>query len=232
MNAKPSLLVCLPGFLGCQEDWDSLRKKLSIPSIALDLSLSIQEKILALEAPIILVGYSMGGRIALKMHALYPEKFPHLILLSTHLGFKSEEEKTIRTQQNAFWIQALENLSVDAFLEKWYAQDLFASLRKNKELFACVLKRRKKMDPILQRQLLERFSLQAYQEPPKDSAFIFGQEDLKYAQHYSTLSGAQGIQDAGHAIHIENPTACAHYIEEYYANLRERKERVGLTQSV
>lgn len=74
----------------------------------------------------------MGGRIALALHHRYPKRFPHLILLSTHLGFQSEEEKLLKYRQDAFWKQALTSLPLPLFLKQWYAQDLFSSLTEKK----------------------------------------------------------------------------------------------------
>ncbi len=64
----------------------------------------------------------MGGRIALR--SSNPK-----ILLSTHPGLQTPEEKAQRIKHDRKWIQMFEQGSLEEFLKTWYAQPLFDSLR-------------------------------------------------------------------------------------------------------
>ena len=97
MSGRP--VVFLHGFLGSSLDWLEVLSYLpSFKSYLIDLpghgkSAFHPELILPhFEEKIDLVGYSMGGRLALQYAAQNPQKIEKLILLSTHLGLFSEEE--------------------------------------------------------------------------------------------------------------------------------------------
>ncbi len=189
------MLTFLHGFLGAPEDWEEVISYL--PS---------HLKINLLSYPFnppdegVLIGYSMGGRIALS--------YPHpKILLSAHLGLEKGHEQ--RAQEEEIWIKALQTLSLDAFLEKWYAQPLFNTLRDHPS-FGATLKRRLSQDPALLLKQLQnhRLSQQPLYTNPPQTCFMHGEHDLKYAKHYSGKNSFEIIR-SGHACHIENPQECA-----------------------
>lgn len=66
--------------------------------------------------PIHLIGYSMGGRIALKMAVKRPDLFTKITILSAHPGGQGNEEEII---------QKLKIEPFEDFIRWWYAQDLF-----------------------------------------------------------------------------------------------------------
>lgn len=126
----------LHGFLGLPEDWQHLK----LPNLkTYDLS----------DTPIapssdgywgwaqrfnhyaspkdgILLGYSLGGRLA--MHALLenPSKWKAGIIISSHTGFKTEKEKAIRIQSDKYWAERFENEPWEKILQDWNAQSVFA----------------------------------------------------------------------------------------------------------
>jgi 2-succinyl-6-hydroxy-2,4-cyclohexadiene-1-carboxylate synthase len=217
MQNKPILLF-VSGFLGIPEDWDLVMDDLKrdYPCHALELSESIEEAIASFPLEkTVLIGYSMGGRIALS----FQDRAADLIILSSHFGLSSDDEKLKRWEQDLKWIEKLKTVSMDQFLEEWYAQPLFASLKEKKELFALLIKRRKNQDPQHLISLLNRFSL-AHQNlsVPNRGLFLSGKEDLKYTALYRTLPPSchhLTIEGAGHALHIERPKECAAAIRSY-----------------
>lgn len=222
------MLLFLHGFLGQKEDWAPLLAHLSpsIPTRSIDLpghgkaplSNNILETVKEQAGnATILVGYSAGGRIALHLKERYPATFEKIILLSAHPGLHSEEEKHLRWQVDQEWIQMLREKPFPLFLEKWYAQDLFLSLKKT-PYFPEILARRKNQDPEKLALFLEQCSAgktKAARIFPH-TTFIYGEEDLKYAPLYRTLSPFSKvwkIANAGHAVHLEQPQKCAQIIE-------------------
>lgn len=106
--------------------------------------------------------------------------------------------------------------SFEDFLQKWYSQDLFTSLR-NHPHFQSILTKRKKQEPAHLAHFLEHYSLAKKNAPEiaPSTIFIHGKEDLKYAHLYRTISHIENIftiENAGHAVHLENPKACAKII--------------------
>ncbi len=229
------MLLFLHGFLGQKEDWDFLRAQLPFPSCAIDLpghgeSPIAEDIALAVKGQIpsadFVIGYSAGGRVALELKERFPKDFGKLILISAHTGLKSEEERKERWKIDQQWIEMLTCAPFESFLEKWYDQKLFQSL-KNSTYFSALLERRKKQNPTFLAQFLLQYSI-AKKKPSQvypGTIFICGEEDLKYATAYRRLNRLHTtyeIKNAGHAIHLENPKACAKVIEkeinEYYRN--------------
>ncbi|PZV25776.1 MAG: 2-succinyl-6-hydroxy-2,4-cyclohexadiene-1-carboxylate synthase [Snowella sp.] len=77
-----------------------------------------------------LIGYSMGGRLALYLALHFPEKFSYLILESASPGLQSAIARKKRIEHDEQWIKKLKNENFSDVLSEWYQQNLFNSLRK------------------------------------------------------------------------------------------------------
>ncbi len=203
-------LYFLHGFSGDPEDWNEV------------ISYLPGEKCFALRYPFqipsdgILIGYSMGGRIALG------SSLPKVIL-SAHPGFlpvfqksalerspEASEEKAARALRQQQWIQKLKTVSLSQFFEEWYAQPLFISLRAHPN-FPSILKRRLQQDRQtlihqLEKHPLGNGSLDLFSSSCFIPFFIHGALDETYSNLYqrSHISSYE-IPRAGHACHLENP---------------------------
>ena len=141
LDGGPNLIYALHGFLGEGSDWDDTFKNLNqihqiiCPSYFsterfydLDLKYFIQniedqiQKNPGLKK--IFVGYSLGGRIGLRLLEVHPNLFDHYVFISTHPGLVSESEKENRKQHDQNWIDTLQNESWPSFLSRWNAQDV------------------------------------------------------------------------------------------------------------
>jgi 2-succinyl-6-hydroxy-2,4-cyclohexadiene-1-carboxylate synthase len=223
-------LVFLHGFLGCKEDWlpviAPLEEHFSCYALDLpghgaspfrpDVFQAILDTLDALNlSKACLVGYSLGGRLALSLKEQFPDRFSQLIVLSGHTGLRTATEKQIRWQQDLDWIQKFETLPLNTCLDLWYQQPLFSTLN---------------IDPILRERRLHQnkealifylhtFSL-AHQpvRTDQDALFLCGRYDERYVSHYQMLCAEKAIstvriiEGAGHAIHLEKPLACAQAI--------------------
>lgn len=194
-------LVFLHGFLGSPEDWEGVIGHL--PEFSCEaLAYPFQ-----IPADSIVIGYSMGGRIALR--SSQPK-----ILLSTHPGLQTPEEKAARWLQDQRWIQRLRQEPLESFLQAWYDQSLFASLRGHPD-FHKIFSRRLKQDSLKLAQMLEQESLAHQEFNLPEAIFLHGQFDTKITQLYQTLKiPSLEISDAGHAAHLENPQGCAEAIRK------------------
>ncbi|NGX47053.1 MAG: 2-succinyl-6-hydroxy-2,4-cyclohexadiene-1-carboxylate synthase [Chlamydiae bacterium] len=223
------MILFLHGFLGQKEDWDPLLSYLPFPTkaidlpghgkspMALDIALAVKEQVPS--APFV-VGYSAGGRIALELKMRFPKDYGELILLSAHPGLTNKQERKKRMEQDQQWIEMLAREPFDHFLEKWYDQKLFQSFKKSGQ-FSALLKRRKQQNPAHLAQFLMQYSIARKKpsEVPPDAILIHGEEDLKYERVYRKLTRVNKvypIKNAGHAVHLENPKACAEVIDEHY----------------
>ncbi len=201
-------LVCFHGMLGSKEDFDKIAKTLSqvFYMVAVDLPgfgqsslqpsregwIYLQEILtsfmleLDIESPSLL-GYSLGGRIALSLIPHLPS-IDHLFILSAKLSIP-REEKEAQQEQSLSWNSLLHTLSDEDFLRRWYTQPLFDTLNQTDLLEAIIEKR----IPLKRNTLAYYFRhLSAATQPSfhdtlkrcKKGLFLFGKKDQNYADHY------------------------------------------------
>lgn len=178
----------------------------------------------------VLVGYSMGGRIAATYAAEHPEKIKALVLESAGLGPINEEERTVRVRKNEKLCCRLAEEPFDAFIEFWEQLPLFDSQKfLDKETQAAQRMARLDNDP---EQLAFSLRYAGQQEMKnlrnalaQDSLpilYMAGELDVTYTEVARSLLNEAGdtaqisveiVKGVGHNIHLENP-------EEYCRCLR------------
>lgn len=114
------MITAIHGFLGHPADWDFLRAR-GIPINAVDLS-QIPP------AGDVLLGYSMGGRLAL--HALLSgARFRRAVIVSAGLGVEDEADRAARKSADEEWARRFEADDWDGLLTDWNAQPVFGGHR-------------------------------------------------------------------------------------------------------
>ncbi|MDQ1447863.1 MAG: 2-succinyl-6-hydroxy-2,4-cyclohexadiene-carboxylate synthase, partial [Actinomycetota bacterium] len=76
----------------------------------------------------IYAGYSMGGRLCLRLAIDRPDLVPGLVLVSASPGIADDRERAARTEADHALAESIERDGVDAFLAGWLAQPLFATV--------------------------------------------------------------------------------------------------------
>ncbi|WOT06920.1 2-succinyl-6-hydroxy-2,4-cyclohexadiene-1-carboxylate synthase [Shewanella sp. DAU334] len=153
-DPRAPAIVLLHGFLGSKEDWSrvtevlaehyycicidlpghgsSHQHTLTTPGFS-DCVALIQQTLSSLTVQQYhLVGYSLGGRIALHLARQSPEQVQSLILESCHPGLTSYADKAARKANDAQWAAKLASLTILDFLAQWYQQPVFADLSPQK----------------------------------------------------------------------------------------------------
>ncbi len=74
-----------------------------------------------------LLGYSMGGRLALYLAQQYPEIIKTLLLESASPGIAGVHERKLRRQWDYDLADSIEREGVDGFIDQWERLPLFAS---------------------------------------------------------------------------------------------------------
>lgn len=77
--------------------------------------------------PVHLVGYSMGGRLALALLCAFPSYFSGATLISARRGLETETERAARAAADGRWAELIERVPFIDFVEQWEAQPLFAT---------------------------------------------------------------------------------------------------------
>jgi 2-succinyl-6-hydroxy-2,4-cyclohexadiene-1-carboxylate synthase len=162
------------------------------------------------EKPKALLGYSMGGRIALQLQKRLTPEF--LFLLSTHPGLVTKKKQKERQEKDTLWAQRLLTLSPSDFLSLWYQQEVFSSLQTKTELRLALEERRRFLDPKPLASCLLQMSLgQTKREKsfPSSAHFFYGEEDLLYEKLYRDLPcKTYKVEKAGHTLLQENVEGC------------------------
>jgi len=220
-------LIFYHGFMGAKEDWMDMLPffEKRYHCIALDLpghgATPYCEGILAtLKAAVImhtkpiLIGYSMGGRIALQLQ----QSASAVVALSAHPGLTDEKEREARMKMDEAWGEKLLHFPFAEFLEQWYAQPIFQDLQNKPALLQNILNKRMHQNPLALAQVIKQLSLATLPVVASFSCptlFIHGEEDLKYRELYAKLPktvSVRGIKDCGHMVHLEKPQESAQHI--------------------
>lgn len=127
----------LHGFFGLPNDWKSLSLKEKLPGNSLyhDLFASIDEVApfdswaerfnRKVKRGTLLVGYSLGGRLALHAALQRPELYRALVLVSAHYGLKEEKERLERRKNDEIWADKIENMGWEQLVSDWNRQPPF-----------------------------------------------------------------------------------------------------------
>lgn len=165
-----------------------------------------------------LVGYSMGGRLALYLALKYPNKINKLVLESSSPGLKTESEREERQQADEKLAEELKRTPLGVFIEKWYNQPLFESIRKNHKEFEALKKERLSNDSAGLAKSLKYMGTGAqgplWEKVPElsfSTHLIVGELDRKFQEIAGQMSAMsqkikiECVKGAGHNVHFEKP---------------------------
>jgi 2-succinyl-6-hydroxy-2,4-cyclohexadiene-1-carboxylate synthase len=176
--------------------------------------------------PAHLLGYSMGGRLALYTALTYPTLIRTLVLESASPGLKSEAERTARRAHDQQLAAKIEAEGLQAFVDDWTNQPLFATqpdtvrnrlraqrLQNNPAGLASSLRG---MGTGVQPSLWERLG-----ELTCPTVLITGEHDAKYAAIAQEMQPmipdckTVVVPGAGHSVHAEQPDIYVQTVLEY-----------------
>ncbi|WP_018969267.1 alpha/beta fold hydrolase [Rubritalea marina] len=131
------MIYALHGAVGEASDWTALSHKFKSEGFALarvdlwqylaccpmplqDFGAAFNREVKA-SSPVIL-GYSMGGRLALHALLNQPQKWDKAVIVSAHTGLEDKAVKGQRAGRDAMWAAQALNGMWDDFIREWNAQ--------------------------------------------------------------------------------------------------------------
>ncbi len=166
-----------------------------------------------------LLGYSLGGRVALQLALDHPGRLRRLVLISCNAGFQDEAERKARAARDERLAQILEEDGISPFVAWWESNPALKPAhpiaRKVDEALRCV---RLNQDPLCLAGVLRTMShgrmIPLWDRLPSlrvPTLLIAGDHDANYCKRMAEMAdripGATFVKIAGsgHAIHREQP---------------------------
>lgn len=247
-NGPPVLL--LHGFTGSAATWSPLRAWPGFTLVAADILghgesdspadfrryrmercaediLTLMDHLRIEKAAVL--GYSMGGRLALHLAAHAPERLTALVLESASPGIEDEREREARRRSDEELASAIEAGGLEAFVDRWEALPLFASqTRLPSGVREGLRRQRLRNNPAGLANSLR--GMGAGVQPPlwnrlpemrAPALLIAGALDEKYCElaHRMATSMPNArleiAPEAGHAVHLEQPELFASAVRRF-----------------
>ncbi|WP_059283349.1 2-succinyl-6-hydroxy-2,4-cyclohexadiene-1-carboxylate synthase [Bacillus coahuilensis] len=235
-------LVCLHGFTGDNSTWDAILPYLSPTMQVIKVDLIGHGKTDVPESPqrysmievlqdikiildhlelatVNILGYSMGGRVALAFALNYPQSVKTLLLESASPGLETWEERRNRQRQDDALAQKILNEGIVSFINFWETLSLFSGLQNLSRIEKGKLReQRLRNNPIglanslkamgtgVQESYWERLS-----ELINNVELIVGEQDKKFVMIANKMKQRlprcviHSVSDASHTIHVEQP---------------------------
>jgi 2-succinyl-6-hydroxy-2,4-cyclohexadiene-1-carboxylate synthase len=177
----------------------------------------------------VLVGYSMGGRIALHAALIRPDLWSGVILIGATPGLADLATRRMRRQSDERLSHRIGHIGVDAFLAEWLAQPMFARLPPRPD---DLTERRRNTPEGLASSLVHcgtgtqddlRWRLGELTMPALILAGALDPAFVTVGRELADLWGGEArfteVPQAGHAAHLEQPTATADLVAAWLDEL-------------
>lgn len=237
-------VVFLHGLLGSQHDWASCFAHLSIlPQIrplTLDLPCHGNSQQITcqhfsdlrqqlhttltelIDEPFWLVGYSLGGRIALdySVHCLNSQRLG-TILEGTNIGLQTATERQARLENDQKWARRFQTEPIAHVLADWYQQPVFKGLTADKRLDLITHRQQNCGERIAQMLLATSLATQDdfSTHDWHNLYFLIGERDNKFCQLATQHRLPHRlIENAGHNAHWENPLGFMQQLKQIINN--------------
>ncbi len=182
------------------------------------------------DGPCHVIGYSMGGRVALALAVAYPQECRSLTLISTTAGITNETERTARRQADEALADRLNQHGLDQFVDDWMAAPMWDTLRVrlSPAEWEASIRQRRRCNPVGLANAL-RAGGTGSMTPLWDhldtldvpTLIVCGELDTKFvriARQMNQLlpsSDLAILANTGHAAHLEAPEECANAIGKH-----------------
>jgi 2-succinyl-6-hydroxy-2,4-cyclohexadiene-1-carboxylate synthase len=248
-DKKNPPVIFLHGFMGYAGDWHEIINKLcnNFYCVAIDLpghgkSLKIEEDDWTFDGlairlneiahvllikNITVVGYSMGGRIALFWAVKYRQIISRLVLESASPGIESDTERYDRLKSDQILADRIKTSVLKDYVMSWYELPLFGKT-KDHPLFPSLLQKRIRNNPAMLAKSLLAFSQgrqpslwQNLSSIKQKVLLVNGEDDIKYMRinekmkEYNPEFVISGIKQCAHNVHFEKVHEFAEHLKQF-----------------
>jgi 2-succinyl-6-hydroxy-2,4-cyclohexadiene-1-carboxylate synthase len=230
IRAVPGDVTFVPGFMQRGEAWIPVASRLAerYRVSCLDFATwTFEERLGELPDGGVVVGYSMGGRLALHAALREPDRFAGLVLVGVSAGIEDRREREDRRRSDESLAEWMEKRSIEEVVERWERGAVFAT--QSADLRARQRPGRLGHDPQRLAQLL-RSAGQGALPPVWDRLHTLtcpvlltaGEHDRRYASAARRMAEELGgparvklVPGAGHAPQLEAPVEFAALLAEF-----------------
>ncbi|MCB0323823.1 MAG: 2-succinyl-6-hydroxy-2,4-cyclohexadiene-1-carboxylate synthase [Bdellovibrionales bacterium] len=245
-------VVFLHGFMGSASDWGSVIARLEdefccyavdlpghggatpagseVPLEFTALARRLMETIHRLDdRPVHIVGYSLGGRLALAAACSNAARVRSLVLESASPGIADATERRERERSDDAWAEKIERHGIEDFLQEWYAQPVFRSLAARPDLLESLLRERSTTDPVWAAKCLRELGVGRQPEVWSQlgglavpTLLVTGEEDTRFTalagrmESLMPQAAVAVVPAAGHNVHLEQPDTFAGLIRDFF----------------
>ena len=177
------------------------------------------------------VGYSMGGRLALHVAVRLPERTRSLLTIGAHAGLEGAERDQRRRADEEL-ARRIETDGLDAFVQDWEAMPMFAGIARRGDEFVGRLHEIRMRNSATGLAASLRGMGAAAMQPLWDElpnigmpcTFAAGEEDRRFIDAAVRISGLvpdscmRAIPGCGHAAQFEDPDATAAVLVEHLSS--------------
>ena len=233
-------LTFIHGFMGHPSDWDQVCGALENCEtnaieigVAKDWHSSLEQIAASIPDHSIVVGYSMGARLALGLAIEMREKCDGLVFISGNPGLESDAMREQRWIADQLVADRLKREPFDGFLRQWYQQDVFRTVPES--IRRVEIERKQKRSPELWASILRVNSVAKqpnYWPQLKQLSIpalvVAGELDIKYREIANRIDDETGpnvsklvMPGSGHMVHLEQPDL---FVREMYRFVCARRQ--------
>jgi 2-succinyl-6-hydroxy-2,4-cyclohexadiene-1-carboxylate synthase len=188
-----------------------------------------------------LVGYSMGGRLALHVAARRPERILSLLTVGAHAGLDEAAREGRRRGDEAL-AERIEKDGLEAFVNYWGSLPLFAGIERRGPSFVAQVRSERMENHVAGLACSLRGMGAGVMEPvwgelskvSVPCTFVAGQLDHGYVASARRLADSvpngrvEVVQRAGHSVQQERPDAFARVLASHLAAASATRDASGL----
>ncbi len=187
----------------------------------------------------VVLGYSMGGRVARHLALAAPERVAALVLESASPGIDDPAERAARVASDRALAESIERAGLEAFVDRWQALPLFATQSRLPDDVRLRLRQQRLrnrpgglanslrgMGAGAQRPTLARLG-----ELAMPVLMVAGEDDAKYRELARAMGGriprarVEIVEGAGHAVHLEQSAAFASLVKEFLVTCLQQSKQ-------